>query len=148
MLLMFFLYNGRLAVCSPRWNDAVQHETAQISKQNVDLLQKWVDQELSDDELIKQWVHPPKPMSARTTEYLARKFLKERKWSRQSANTSGNYLDYDDPKMQQILGCSAFRHTHTIRFFCKGVNKMHFSNSKTYNQPIIYIYISISYSYI
>ena len=87
-----------------RWNTAIDKKTEEIAEKNTTLLQQWVDGEVNDTELIKQWIKPPKKMEAKTTHHLATKFLKEKRWSRQAANTSGNYLDYQDPKMQQMLG--------------------------------------------
>lgn len=37
---------------------------------------------------------------------MAIKFMKARKWSQQKTNTTGSYLDYNDPRMEEYLGAN------------------------------------------
>lgn len=66
-------------------------------------MEKFNAGEFSTEELNAQWQHPPEKIVAKNFKHMCEKFLKAKCWSSQKVNTSGNYLPYQDPRMQEHL---------------------------------------------
>ena len=84
-------------------NDAVDQEGVKVQKRNQDLLAKYTRDEVSLGDVVDGIEKAPQRIVAKSMRHVAARFRKKHAYSKQSCNTSGNYLPFDDPLMQECL---------------------------------------------
>ena len=87
-----------------RVNAAIGEQSAHASEENKQLLAAFVRQEITEEELATSWKTPQKPVKVKSFKSYAKKFLKSNGYTKQATNTAGNYLSYDDGKMEEWHG--------------------------------------------
>ena len=80
----------------------------EVQKSNRDLLEQYAMGSASADDLLKGWQSEPLQIRSKDVKNLAKKFMKKKKWSKQTCNTSGSYLSFNDAKMVEYLGWTKF----------------------------------------
>jgi len=84
-------------------NSAIQKAAGQATIANEKLLKDFCEGALTVAQVAKGWTEPPEPIRTKDFVSLARRFKRKSNLTVQSTNTSGSYLPFDDPKMQQCL---------------------------------------------
>lgn len=111
---------GTLQWLCNKYNDAVTEIGEEDRKFNQKLSVSFCSGQISKSELISQWKASPKPVKVKNFKHMTRKFCKRNQYTKQSTNTSGNYLEFDDVKMQENLDFEFREQTvpvHCILFF-------------------------------
>lgn len=84
-------------------NEAVKQENVEVKKRNQDLLAKYAREEISLDDVLIAMEKAPQLIEAKSVRHVASRFKKKHAYSKQSVNTAGNYLTFDDPVMEECL---------------------------------------------
>jgi len=84
-------------------NEAVKQESVEVKKRNQDLLAKYSRDEISLDDVLIAMEKAPQLIEAKSVRHVAGRFKKKHAYSKQSVNTAGNYLTFDDPVMEECL---------------------------------------------
>ena len=84
-------------------NAAVTVEQKEVEKRNKERLSNFANADGSAEDLAEQFEVEPKVIKAKDFKHLAHKLAAQKGLSKQSCNTSGNYLSFNDVKMQELL---------------------------------------------
>lgn len=100
--------SGKDLECTLKWicdavNEAVDKESCEVKKRNQDLLVKYSRDEVSLDDAMAGIEKAPQRIEAKSVRHVAARFKKKHAYSKQSCNTAGNYLAYEDPVMEECL---------------------------------------------
>lgn len=85
-------------------NRAVGSEKQTVEVSNQKLLASFCKDEISADALARGWKQAPDEIKTKDFKRMASKFVSKNKFTKQKPNTSGNYLQFDDVKMVELLG--------------------------------------------
>ena len=108
---------GTLQWLCKKVNEAVEEVGEEDRKFNQNLSAGFYNGDISKDDLISQWKFSPKPLNVKNFHHMARKFCKGHGYTKQATNTSGNYLEFSDVKMQQNLDVEFREQTVYCMFF-------------------------------
>lgn len=78
----------------------------EIRTKNQDLLASFCRGDITPADLGNKWRDEPRLLKSKDFRHMRQKLQKKYGWSKQSCNTSGSYLPYDDAKMIRLLGCN------------------------------------------
>lgn len=100
--------SGRDLTSSVEWlrrkfNEELKKEAVEVKKRNRDRLSSFVGEEIGAEKLIDDFEEVPQEIKVQDFKHLAKKIKKTYSYTKQSCNTSGNYLSYNDVKMQETL---------------------------------------------
>lgn len=88
-------------------NKEVGEQTAEAEKKNSELVHQLSEGIITAKDFCAKWTQPPTQVKAKQWRHVCKKFLKKTNYTKQTTNTSGNYLAFDDAKMKQFLGMQA-----------------------------------------
>lgn len=86
-----------------KFNEAVSEEHTERDRFNKELANQFVAGTMDIQEMATKWMNKPKRLKVKDFHNFAKHFLKKKKFTKQACNTSGNYLSYDDEKMEEPL---------------------------------------------
>ena len=84
-------------------NNQVDSQREKAQESNKTLLTSFCDGQLSAEELAANWQDEPGHLKVKSFKHMARKFTRAKQFTKQKTNTSGSYLSFSDPKMQEHL---------------------------------------------
>lgn len=84
-------------------NEAIGEVSESNYRENQQLLQAFVSGEVDEKTLASSWKYDQRKMNVKQLNHFAQKFLKKKHITKQSTNTAGNYLEFDDEKMVRCL---------------------------------------------
>ena len=85
-------------------NKEVRTQSGEVQEHNQEALKAFADGSISQEELTMCCKTMPKEIKSKSMRHLVAKFCHRTHLTKQSCNTSGNYLPFDDIQMQQWLG--------------------------------------------
>lgn len=86
-----------------KFNEAASAEGDKRTAHNRGLASDYCAGKIGASQLAAQWKERTAILKIKDYKRMARKFLKKNGYTKQSTNTSGNYLAYDDEKMIELL---------------------------------------------
>ena len=90
-------------VCN-KFNGTVEDVMIANDKDNGDKVRVFCEGGMNAEQLADSLAELPKALQAKDFKHMARKLKKDMNMTKQATNTGGNYLPYDDVKMQEFLG--------------------------------------------
>lgn len=86
-----------------KYNQKIEEESSKMEEHNEELVKAFIEEKISSEELANRFQAAPCKIKAKAIGHLAKKVEKKQNVSRQSCNTSGNYLPFDDIQMIEFL---------------------------------------------
>lgn len=68
---------------------------------NKDLLDRFTKGQITEKELSAKWENRAQTIKCTDFEHLAKKLCRANGFTKQKVNTSGSYLPFDDPRMEE-----------------------------------------------
>ena len=84
-------------------NKEVETQQLDAEEKNQHLLSEFQQGKIATQELANSFQQVPGRLASKDFEHVARKFCKNARVTKQATNTSGNYLTFDDERMQECL---------------------------------------------